>query len=166
MNPKDDIDIAGGDLLTIIGRGFPTELTEIEVVLDNVGETQCITQTLTSTQVTCILNEVGVEGTFDVIVKAYGEERIPGAIEVITPFEATSVTPTDNIDIAGGDILTITGRGFPDDPADIEVELSDGTDCVTLTLTSTQITCRLDPASAEGTFNVLVTADGVTEVPG
>ena len=65
------------------------------------------------------------------IVKAYGEERIPGDIEVITPFEANDVNPKDDIDIAGGDTLTIDGRGFPTDPADIEVELSDGTDCVT-----------------------------------
>ena len=64
-------------------------------------------------------------------MRAYGEERIPGAIEVITPFEAFSVTPTDDIDIAGGDTLTITGRGFPDDIEDVTVTLSDGTICVT-----------------------------------
>ena len=85
---------------------------------------------------------------------------------MITPFEANDVNPKDDIDIAGGVTLTIDGRGFPTNPDDIVVELSDGTDCVTLTLTSTQITCRLDPASAEGTFNVLVTANGETEVPG
>ena len=64
------------------------------------------------------------------IVKAYGEERIPGAIEVITPFEAHDVSP-GVIDTDGGTTITITGRGFPTDPDDIVVELSDGTLCVT-----------------------------------
>ena len=64
------------------------------------------------------------------IVKAYGEQRIPGAITVITPFEANSVTPRV-VDIAGGDTLTITGRGFPDDPDEITIKLSDGTLCIT-----------------------------------
>ena len=106
-------------------------IAEVEVVLSNDDETICVTQTLTSTEITCILNEVGEEGTFNVVVKAYGEERIPGAINVITPFEATSVSPNSDIDVLGGDILTITGRGFPDDIEDISVTLSDGTICVT-----------------------------------
>ena len=66
-------------------------------------------------------------------MKAYGEERIPGDIEVITPFEANDVNPKDDIDIAGGDILTIDGRGFPTNIPEIEVVLDDTgeTECVT-----------------------------------
>ena len=64
-------------------------------------------------------------------MRAYGEERIPGAIEVITPFEAIDVNPKDDIDIDGDIILTIDGRGFPDDIADVTVVLEDGTVCVT-----------------------------------
>ena len=48
------------------------------------------------------------------IVKAFGQEETAGAIEVITPFEATDVSPT-TVNINGGDLLTVTGRGFPTD---------------------------------------------------
>ena len=101
-------------------------------------------------------------------VEAYLTRRIPGQVTVITPFEAHSVSPT-TLDIAGGDILTITGRGFPTtDPADdeLEVKLSDGSICVIITVTSTQITCQMNPISAEGTFDVEVVLDGETRIPG
>ena len=47
MNPKTGIDVDGGDTLTIDGRGFGTSIADIEVKLDNIGETECVTQTLT-----------------------------------------------------------------------------------------------------------------------
>ena len=72
-----------------------------------------------------------------IVTKTGESPQIPGAIEVIIPFEATDVNPKDDINIDGGDLLTIDGRGFPTDPADISVELDDGTDCVTQTLTAT-----------------------------
>ena len=101
----------GGDLLTVTGSGFPTTVGEITVEL--ADGTACTTQTLTLTTITCILDPpISGEGPEDVIVKAYDEERIPGQVLVITPFEANSVTP-QILDIAGGETLTITGRGFP-----------------------------------------------------
>ena len=78
------------------------------------------------------------------------------------------MSPT-TLDIAGGDILTITGRGFPDDPADddeLEVKLSDGSICVTISVTATQITCQMNPISAEGTFDVEVVLGDETRIPG
>ena len=63
-------------------------------------------------------------------VEAFGQVKTPGEVTVITPFLVTGVSPTDGIDKDGGDILTITGSGFPTDPADIDVQLDDGTDCV------------------------------------
>ena len=69
------------------------------------------------------MNPISAEGTFDVEVKAYGETRVPGQVLVGTPFEANSVSPNTNIDIAGGDTLTIIGRGFPTELTEIEVVL-------------------------------------------
>ena len=76
-------------------------------------------------------------------MKAYGETRIPGTVEVYTPFEANDVNPKDDIDVRGGDTLTIIGRGFPTVVDDIEVFLEDGTECDIQSLTSTMITCIL-----------------------
>ena len=53
------------------------------------------------------------------------------------------MTPTI-LDIAGGDTLTITGRGFPDEIEDIVVELSDDTICEIIELTATTIDSSLD----------------------
>ena len=95
------------------------------------------------------------------IVEVNGSPKNAGPIEVITPFEVTSLSPTERIDVLGGDILTITGRGFPTDPNEVSVLLDDGTDCVIQTLTTTSLTCRLNEVSDVGTFVVsVVKSDG------
>ena len=75
------------------------------------------------------------------------------------------MTPTI-LDIAGGDTLKITGRGFPDEIEDIVVELSDDTVCEIIELTATTIDCVMNPISAEGTYDVEVKAFGETRIPG
>ena len=78
---------------------------------------------MTDTEITCVLNPISEEGTFDVIVSGNEQTSTAGQIDVITPFEANDVNPKLGIDILGGDTLTIIGRGFPSLIADIEVVL-------------------------------------------
>ena len=70
-------------------------------------------------------------------MEAFGEQQIPGQVNVVTPFEVYDVNPKTDLYIEGGDLLTIDGRGFPDNIDDITVTLSDGTECNIQSLTST-----------------------------
>ena len=98
-----------------------------------------------------------------------GETSIAGQVNVVDPaadFAVTTVSP-DEVDILGGDLLTVTGSGFPTTVGEITVELADGTACTTQSLTLTTITCILDPPiSGEGPEDVIVKAYDEERIPG
>ena len=66
----------------------------------------------------------------------------------------------------GGDILTIEGFHFPIAGNEdlIDITFTDGTACEILSTTSTEVTCRVGPASDYGiSVNAVVTVNGKTK---
>jgi hypothetical protein len=58
------------------------------------------------------------------------------------------VSPNSNLNKAGGEVLTITGSGFPSGmytDHDVVVSFSDGTKCRITSMTSSEIKCETEP---------------------
>lgn len=65
-----------------------------------------------------------------------------GVTDITIVLEVSSVTPLE-VNPLGGDILTITGSGFPVDKKFVTVTFSDLTACEVKTTTPNQITCMV-----------------------
>ena len=67
-----------------------------------------------------------------------------------------STVSSASINNQGGDVLTITGSGFPLDPLMASVKLSDGAICAIQTISQTQIVCKFKKTNATTTSAVNV----------
>ena len=67
------------------------------------------------------------------------------------PLIISSFTP-ENLDVAGGEIVTVIGENFPtklQDHPDFKLTFADGTACTALETTATQVKCRTERFSKE-----------------
>ena len=99
-----------GNVLTVTGTNLPTNL--IDVRLGDVG---CGPVTGTATSVTCTLTNSPTAGTHTTVDVLSAEGVVPvGAVSSITvALSTTSVFPNTELNMYGGDIITITGTGLP-----------------------------------------------------
>jgi hypothetical protein len=97
----------------------------------------------TAEAITCILDDTRITGEWVAdILTVYG--FLPNEISesITVPVDATSISPSTDINFLGGDVLTITGDSFGYDTDVVSVTFSDGTICTVLTVSMTEITCR------------------------
>lgn len=82
-----------------------------------------------------------------------------GVPDITIELVVSTVSPSA-ANALGGDILTITGSGFPIDKKFVTVTFSDTTGCAVKTTTPTQITCEVikmsDRNGVDRTVNVEV----------
>ena len=65
------------------------------------------------------------------VITPWGRVPVASSVpEICFGFEITDLSPTEDVDIAGGDLLTITGTGFPTNPSLVDVTLDNGVECV------------------------------------
>lgn len=111
------------------------------------GGAACATSpapTLSPTDFTCTLAHEPSAGNHKAEIRVAGG-LIPfanGVSDINIPLVTSSVSPT-SINPLGGAELTITGSGFPLKTNLVEVKFSDSTECTVLTVSETQITCKV-----------------------
>lgn len=107
-----------------------------------------------------------LSGTFNIAIRhrVYGLLNT-NAMTLVVRSEVTNVTPLTG-SIYGGTLLTITGTNFGTKKTDNPVQISTSggigsIDCFVQTITTTQITCRVDPdmktAKTDGTTGEVIT---------
>jgi hypothetical protein len=131
-----------GTLLTIGGTNLPTSNIRLITFANNV----CNVVSATTTQIVCSLPSTTAGDWRPVVIDSFGQVPLDPSLTVVeVPVTITSVYPTTALNPQGDNIITITGTNFPvstDDGSTIEITLSDGTQCVVLSSTTTEIKCR------------------------
>lgn len=152
--------------MTVTGSGFGTDTTQLTAYLVNgtgFRTYQLNVLTATDTQVTVRLSG-GLSGTFTVVInkRGFGDsvEATVGAAQFKYEIVVTGVSPSVG-SIAGGTVITITGRNFSPVKSSNQVAIGDALNwwCTILTATATQITCTTPPISSQYTVlthNVVV----------
>lgn len=130
------------------------------------GPTRCTEMEYTAEAITCILDDTRITGEWVAdILTVYG--LLPNEIsESITiPVDATSISPSTDVNFLGGDVFTITGDSFGYDTDVVTVTFSDSTICTVLTVSMTEITCRSTrfTSDATQTQSVALTINGVSD---
>jgi hypothetical protein len=93
----------------------------------------------------------------------------PSCPEISVPLTVSSVTPSERLNPAGGNILQVVGGGFPQNLADkgqLSLNFSDGSQCTVISLSSTRLMCLTSPfnSSVEGSSRTLaVIVNGVED---
>jgi hypothetical protein len=85
----------------------------------------------------------GPSGEYMIRLKHSTEGRIDSSALLVTTEAIVTNVSTFSGSNNGGQVLTITGINFSDDPYDNPVQV-DGYDCFVLTTSTTEITCRID----------------------
>ena len=154
---------SGGTNLTIIGTGFQAGATV------DVGVNNCVTSSITSTQIVCTTG-AGSVGSVPVMINNPDgrSDTLANGFEYQTPPPViTSISVTVGPSSGGGD-MTITGTGFlaitaamyPTLPLNFISDLGrnqfqiGGNQCTSLLITSTNLICRGIPARTAGTVAV------------
>lgn len=123
----------------------------------------CSVATDTEIQVVCTLGGAPVAGSHDVeMLKTNGRVK-SSATKIDVGVVITSTDPADSLSETGGEVLTITGTGYPATIAEskgMTVKI-DTSDCLILTTHSTQITCKTKPFTST-TPNLVVTVNTKT----
>ena len=115
--------------VTITGTNLPADIDQV-----SVGDASC--QSITSndgSSLVCTLDSPCQAGDHEPVVKS-PKGLIPNASgfsKYTVPLVVTSVSPSDSLNPAGGDRITILGSGFPSriTATDFRVEFDDGTLC-------------------------------------
>ena len=131
-------------LLTITGTSLPTADATVKF-----GGVTCASPTLGETEITCTLPNAPRGGDHKAEVRD-SKGLIPyasGVADITIAITVTNVSPSA-ANALGGDVLTVTGTGFPIDKQFVTVSFDDGTSCNVLTSTETQITCEVVEMSA------------------
>ena len=129
----------GTKKLTITGTSLPTASATIKF-----GGVTCASPTLGATEISCTLPSAPRGGAHKAEVRD-GKGLIPyksGVADITISVTVTKVEPSA-ANALGGDVLTITGTGFPTDKSVVTVDFDDGTGCTVLTATATQLTCEV-----------------------
>ena len=129
-----------GLAVTIGGTSLPT--TDSTIVF---GGAPCGTISGSATELTCTLEWAPYAG--DINVELYDASGlIPGSglTAITVAATVTGVSPSTDINQNGGDEITITGTGFPNNETYVTVTFTDGTGCTVSSSTPTQIVCTTD----------------------
>ena len=81
------------------------------------------------------------------------------------PLVVSGVSPSEGLTNLGGDLLTISGSGFPTRTAP-EVALDDGTSCIVQSFNTAEIKCvtgRFDQFALKSDYELTVTVNGLSE---
>ena len=127
----------------IDGDELPTDITSVRI-----SNQECVVLSSSDTQIICEVNNPFVTGSW------YPEVRTTAGLVAIdstllpyeVPLVIDEITPTIFHE-EGGEIVTITGSGFPSDLGtndEVEISFTDGTKCVILTMNFTTITCKVE----------------------
>ena len=90
----------------------------------------------------------GPSGEYMIRLKHSTEGRIDSSALLVTTEAIVTNVSTFSGSNNGGQVLTITGINFSDDPYDNPVQV-DGYDCFVLTTSTTEITCRIDEVASD-----------------
>ncbi|CAH1247131.1 PKHD1L1 [Branchiostoma lanceolatum] len=158
----EEITVAGGETLTLDGTGFGDSP---ELTLDCDSETVRVEASVTDTgSVTATLPPLS-PGECDILLfvpgsgyamvedntrkrAANGRFKLP---QVNVNLKVTGMDPSRG-SLYGGTEVTISGEGFSEDTADVEVKFGD-TDCEVLTSSANEITCRTESTAVTHTVN-------------
>jgi len=72
---------------------------------------------------------------------------------ITVPLSTVSVTPNLNLNRFGGDVLTITGTGFPMKIENVAVTFIDNTRCTILETSETYVKCKTEKFNTVSTVN-------------
>jgi len=115
----------------------------VRVVL---GNAECGTVTASATEITCSLKHFAAAGSWDVqVIDNNGLSIIAdGTAKIDVTLSVTSISPNNNLNMLGGEVITITGTGFDADTSATTVKFpSDSTDCNVESATPTEIKCKI-----------------------
>lgn len=140
-------------ILTIAGSSLPTANVSV-----SLGGASCLdtpSPSFTSTAISCTLAHAPRAGSHKAEVRSpFG--LTPNSSDPLTfTLVVSSVSPS-SVNPNGGDVLTITGSGFPEDPEFVTVKFEDGSDCTVLTSAETLLTCKATKVSSSSTSNLQV----------
>ena len=87
---------------------------------------------------------------------------------ISVPLSVTNVDPIEGLNQLGGDILTLTGEGFDQVTDTTTVTFSDGTACIVLPSSATELTCMVDGFDPEALtidtpYQMTVNVNGVED---
>lgn len=131
-----------GNVLTVTGVNLPTDLTDVKV-----GDVGCGPVTGSATQITCTLLKNAAAGTYAEIdvYSADGRVAVSASVTPITVALSTSaVTPNTNVNSAGGEIITITGSGLPQEKSNVAITFGDNTGCTVVATSDSEVSCEID----------------------
>lgn len=155
-----------GSTLTITGTSLPTT-DDVKVRFAN---SECSSVTATDTEITCTLGTGAAAGSWNVKVSdANGLTPLHADVVAIdVALSVDTITPYTDLNQLGGDILTITGTGFDLVTSSTDITFSDGTGCLILTSTDTEMTCEVDgfdtaALDTETPYSVTITVNGVED---
>lgn len=139
-----------GITLTVTGTNLPTKL--IDVRLGDVG---CGATSGTATSITCTLKKKPAAGTYNTVQVLSSDGFVPVAsvTPITVPLSTVSVTPNLNLNRFGGDVLTITGTGFPMKIENVAVTFIDNTRCTILETSETYVKCKTEKFNTVSTVN-------------
>jgi len=149
--------------LTITGTSLPTE--NVRVVL---GNAECGTVTAEATKITCTLKVLPAAGSWD--VKVYEPKGLvpikAGTAKISVALVVTKVDPATPLNQLGGDVLTLTGKGFDSDTSQTSVKFSDDTKCDVESATPEELKCKVAGFKKEGLnaanpYNVIVLVNNI-----
>ena len=163
LTPSLDSVSASGEVMTITGAGFTTDVTDFVVM---VGDLNCAVTAATETEITCDL-EAGSAGVYDVtvVVKSLGVATQPQAgqltHEVLMEIYANSPSQGS---MGGGTTITVTGTGFPgslEGWAGGSVSIA-GSECKVISSSYGEFQCITSPAVSGGRKRRAVSEISVT----
>jgi len=136
-------------VLTITGTNLPANTSMIRHV--EFAHSKCTISAASSTSLTCTLDNVPVCGSH--LPMLFSKMGLVNTTSTLTPTvitcTATSIVPTTDLNLLGGDNLTITGTNFPWNMprSDISITLSDTqkTKCIPQWSTPTTLVCLTSP---------------------
>ena len=151
--------------LNITGALFSSSPGDNEVA---IGDYECAVVSATPTFLQCSLDALPA-GSYSLSLTVCPsppsqDSYCPGHAQVSapslsSPAEISSVSPQQG-SVAGGTLLTVSGRGFSSNRSQISVTIG-GTVCAVSSTSYSQIMCTTS-AKSEGMYDVMVTSHGVT----
>lgn len=111
-----------------------------------LGNAKCGTVTASDTEITCSLEHFAAAGSWDVqVIDNNGLSIIAdGTAKIDVSLAVSSISPNTNLNMLGGDVITITGTGFDSDTSATTVKFTeDSTNCDIESATPTEIKCKV-----------------------
>lgn len=135
--------VSGQDV-QITGVDLPIDITRV-----SFSNQECTVTSSSLTTIECLIADPLVTGTwFPQVYTSAGLVRVdPLVAPKDVPIQIDDISPTSFRE-SGGEIVTISGQNFPASLAegsDITLQFSDSTKCIVQSMSTTQITCEVQP---------------------